>query len=292
MYSIVLMAAMTATTEAPGLGDVWSKKCFWEACWPARYGWNSCGPGYSAYYPASYNSCCGCGGSYHHWPVVHNYSCHGHLGWQPGFTSCHGWHAGCGGCYGGGGCGGNWNHTIRSCGCGGGYYNCYGGGNNGGLYTGVGYAGFGAYGNFGLYNTLPIVAAPVYDTPLFNAQPVETRPIEVRPIEIKPIEVKPMKTTAPIESKASVLVRVPAEAKVYIDGNLMKSTSTERIFTSPALEPGESFYYTIRVVVEKGGKTYEDIRRVSVRAGEKSNLAFDKLSDRIRDDRAVAEASK
>jgi uncharacterized protein (TIGR03000 family) len=274
MYSIVLMAAMTSTTEAPSFGDVWAKHCFWECCLPARYGWVACGPGYSAYYPASYTSCygygCGCGGCY---------------------SSCYGCYGGCwGSCY--GGCGG-WHHA-----CYGGYYNCYGGGGWAAPWAGVGYSGFGAYGNFGNYNTIPVYAAPVYAAPGMDGRPIETKPIDNPPaqakpiIEIKPSRIEPLKTMA-APAKASVVVRVPQNAKVYIDGNLMHSNSTERKFTSPAIEAGESFYYTIRVVVEKDGKEVEDVRRVPVKAGEVSHLAFDNLFDRVRPaERTIVDANR
>lgn len=288
MYSLVLMAAMTTTPETAGFGDTWAKHCFWESCLPARYGWVACGPGYHAYYPASYTSCCGFGGghSFHH----HN-SCHGC------YSSCHGcWGQGHG-CWGqgyGGGCGSN--HA-----CGGGYYNCYGGGGQN-IFSGIGYAGFGAYGNFGNYGTVPVYGAPYaipnYGTPvqaeprMIEARPADVKPIEVKPIEIKPIEIKPLKTQAE-PAKAAVIVRVPNGAKVYIDGNLMHSTAAERTFTTPAIEPGSNFYYTVRVVVEQNGKPVEDIRKVSVRAGEISRPDFDNLFDRIRpDDRTIVDSNR
>ncbi len=311
MYSVVLMAAMTSTAEAPSFGDIWAKHCFWECCLPARYGWVPCGPGYSAIYPASYTSCNGWGGGWGHgW------------GWGHGCSSCYGCggcYGGCGGCWGGcygcgcGGCYGyGWNHA-----CGGGYYNCYGGGP---AFTnpmaGVGYSGFGAYGNFGNYNSMPYVAAPVYDTPAFGGRPLDVpnqtpgTPIPAptepgRPIkDIKPMRIEPLKTFTPsvtpntptsstTRTKASVVVRVPEKAKVFIDGNLMQSTSTERKFTSPTIAAGESFYYTIRVVIEKDGKEVADTRRVTVKAGETSRLSFDNLFDRTRpEERTIVDANK
>jgi len=281
MYSIVLMAAMTTAPDTAAFGDTWSKHCFWESCLPARYGWVACGPGYSAYYPASYTSCCGFGGQHFH---HHQSSCHGCS------SACHGCYSSCHGC---GSC---WGGASHYSGCGGGYYSCYGGGTN--IFSGIGYSGFGAYGNFGNYGTVPVYAAP-YAVPMFNnAAPVEVRPMEARPIdskpiiEIKPIDVKPLKTMAE-PAKAAVVVRVPTGAKVYIDGNLMQSRSAERTFTTPAIEPGNSYYYTLRVVVEKDGKEVEDVRRVSVKAGEISRLDFDNLFDRVRpEERVIVDSNR
>jgi uncharacterized protein (TIGR03000 family) len=264
MYSLMLLTAMTTTPEASGFGDVWAKHCFWECCLPARYGWVDCGPGYAAYYPASYTSCCGIGG-------------------YGGGYGTGGYGCGCyGGCMGGG--------------CIGGYYNCYGGGGGawGNIWAGIGYAGFGAYGNYGAYNTLPYYSAPVYATPLFEPRPVEVKPPSPpKPGEKKkdfePLEIRPIKTMNN-SVEAAIVVNVPPEAKVFINDHLMRSQSTERTFKSPAIEPGATYFYTLRVVVEKDGKPVEDVRRVTVKAGEVSRLSFDNLFDRVRpEERTIAD---
>lgn len=260
MYSVVLLTAMTTTAEAPSFGDIWAKKCFWECCWPARYGWVPCGGGLP-YYPTPYY---GCGGHYHH----HHHACHG-----------------CGACYGCGGWGygrgygcGGWGH-----GCWSPSYGCYGGGV---IYSGIGYAGFGAYGNYGMYGTVPYYGAPAFAPPPVKIiQPTNgDTQLEVKPIPVT----KPLVETITPNGTASILLRVPAEAKVFIDNHPMKSTSTERLFTSPELEPGKNYFYTIRVVIEKDGKPVEESRRVVIRAGEISRLAFDSPSNPRDDGRAIA----
>jgi uncharacterized protein (TIGR03000 family) len=255
MYSVILLTTMTATAEAPSFGDIWAKKCFWECCWPARYGWVPCGGGLP-YYPTPYY---GCVGGHHH------------------YHTCYG----CGACYGcvGFGYGHGWGYGH---GCWSPSYSCYGGGV---IYAGVGYAGFGAYGNYGMYGAVPYIGAPAFAPPIQIIHPAnggtqqETKPIPA---------VKPLVEAITPNGTASILMKVPAEAKVFIDNYQMKSTSAERLFTSPELEPGKNYFYTIRVVVEKDGKPVEDSRRVVIRAGETSRIAFDRL-DRPGDDyRAIA----
>lgn len=250
MYSVILLTAMT-TAEAPSFGDMWAKHCFWECCWPARYGWVPCGGGLP-YYPTPYYSCHGCG-------YFHYNSCHG--------CGCYGWGYGYGyaGCLSLGGC---WSPC----------YSCYGGGSGSGIYQGVGYAGFSAYGNFGNYGMVPYIGAPAFAPPVISVQPVgNSTQLESKPVPSRP-QVELNRT-----GTASIVVKVPAEAKVFVNDYQMKSTSTERSFTSPELDRGRDYYYTIRVAVEKNGKTVEDSRRVLIRAGETSSLAFDNL-DRPRDD--------
>jgi uncharacterized protein (TIGR03000 family) len=165
-----------------------------------------------------------------------------------------------------------------------------------GLYAGIGYHGFGAYGNFGIYGTMPVFGAPVYSTPNFPDPRSGYQPgFELLPVGPKPVEeLRPpeKKSSALPDTRAAIVVTLPSDAKVYIDGNLMKSTSTERIFTSPTLEPGEAYYYTLRVVAVKDGKEVEAIRRVSVRAGETSRISLETAFDRPRSsDRTIVDVS-
>ncbi|MCS6850462.1 MAG: TIGR03000 domain-containing protein [Gemmataceae bacterium] len=85
MYSVVLMAALTSATEAPGF-------C-WRSC-----GWGCYGYGCHAWYGC--HSWCGCYGWGHGWCGSYGWGhgwC-GHYGWH-GCYACHGSY-GCYGCYG------------------------------------------------------------------------------------------------------------------------------------------------------------------------------------------------
>jgi uncharacterized protein (TIGR03000 family) len=75
-------------------------------------------------------------------------------------------------------------------------------------------------------------------------------------------------------AKAKLLVEVPADAKLYIDDQLMKSTTAQRTFNTPMLDEGQSYYYILRAEVVREGKTYQDTKRVIVRAGEQVRTTF------------------
>jgi uncharacterized protein (TIGR03000 family) len=84
-------------------------------------------------------------------------------------------------------------------------------------------------------------------------------------------------TAAPVMHKAesaaaTIVVALPAEAKLTIDDNATTSTSERRVFVSPTLEAGQEYYYTLKA--EFNGQTKTE--RVTVRAGEevKVNIAF------------------
>jgi uncharacterized protein (TIGR03000 family) len=183
----------------------------------------------------------------------------GHHGCNGGcYGGCYG---GCsGGCYGGcyGGCNGgchgghhghrghHGHHRNHGChGCNGGCYGGCWGGCYGGC-TGVVYSGCcGCTGGYvGCYGT---------------------------PAEPKKEQREKISADAP----ATIVVKLPAQAKLTIDGAATTSTSEERVFATPALPAGQDFYYTFKATVVREGRPIASEQRVRVRAGEKTPVMFD-----------------
>jgi uncharacterized protein (TIGR03000 family) len=99
---------------------------------------------------------------------------------------------------------------------------------------------------------------------------------------IVPTPEKAPKPTPEKESavgKAKLIVQVPADAKLYIDDQLMKTTSSKRVFNTPALQRGQQYYYILRAEVLRDGKTYKETKRVLVRAGQEIRATFPQLED-------------
>jgi uncharacterized protein (TIGR03000 family) len=71
-----------------------------------------------------------------------------------------------------------------------------------------------------------------------------------------------------------VLVQLPPDAKLYVDGRLVNLTPDIRNVLTPALVPGEEYYYTVKAEATRDGKTVEETRRLVVRAGEVSRVDF------------------
>jgi uncharacterized protein (TIGR03000 family) len=67
-------------------------------------------------------------------------------------------------------------------------------------------------------------------------------------------------------------VTLPADAKLTIDGRPTVSTSETRVFESPSLTPGKTFYYMLKATVDRGGKTETVTKKVAVRAGEDTQV--------------------
>lgn len=79
---------------------------------------------------------------------------------------------------------------------------------------------------------------------------------------------------APVPAPAIIIVNLPAQATLRVDGYLTRSTSAVRTFASPALEPGKDYRYTLSAELVRNGRKVADTQRVSVRAGEQTKVRF------------------
>ncbi len=201
MYSLVLMAALTAGSATPD--------CHRCGCWGGGYGYG----------------CCGCYG---------------------GWGGCYG----CWGCFGG------------CFGCFGGCYGCWGG------YGGYGYGGVGMAYPGSVYPggmMAPGAATPGAATPYEQLPPAK--------------DGKDKKNGTTLDTtKAKLVVELPANAKLFIDDMPMKNATGVRSFNTPSLEPGQAYYYMVRVETVREGKTVSETRRVVVRAGQVARADFKDLA--------------
>lgn len=188
--------------------------------------------------------------------------CHGCWGSRNGCwggRSCHGCAASCAGCYGwaaGAGCAGCWGGGLGCSGCYGtgchGWGSCYGGcaGCYGSRYGCVAYGCYGAgYGYSCLGSGCAgdgcggvVVGAVSYETPISLA-------------------------AAPVSRSATIVVELPAEAKLYVDGYLSKQTTAIRTIATPELDSGTEYTYTLKAEMIRDGQVVTQTRQVSFRAG-------------------------
>jgi uncharacterized protein (TIGR03000 family) len=73
---------------------------------------------------------------------------------------------------------------------------------------------------------------------------------------------------------ARITVKVPENARLWVDNVSCPLTSNERSFKTPSLVPGQQYYYTLRIEVEKDGVTVSENRRVFIAAGQEINVDF------------------
>ena len=85
-------------------------------------------------------------------------------------------------------------------------------------------------------------------------------------------------TVSSIPARATVVVRLPADATLYADGRPLTLTSAERRFVTPVLPPGMNYHYIFRVEYIRDGETITQSRRVPVRAGGQFSVEFSDLA--------------
>jgi uncharacterized protein (TIGR03000 family) len=175
-----------------------------------------------------------------------------------------------GGCSGGGACTGYVAHGGGySCGGGGG--GCHGGGHrflggmmhrghgcHGGGYGGCtgGYAGYSCTGGGGCTG---------------GHKAPEGKPGE----ELKKMpKEEEKKKTGMAPAPATLIVSLPADAKLIIDETTTTSTSSERVFVSPVLTPGTDYNYTLKAEVVRNGKPVKVEEKVVVRAGQETRVTL------------------
>jgi uncharacterized protein (TIGR03000 family) len=231
MYSIVMVAAMTAAPETPD---------FFFKCG----GCHGC-QGYSC------GGCCG------------GYSCGGCCG---GYS--------CGGCCGGYGCGGCWGcHgfvTTHSCmGCSG-CYGCYGGYAMGGCC-----GGYAVPAATGVYVAPPPPGGPSTPAmpPMKDGKGTAGEGISAPDV---PIAINSLPST-----RGQVVVRVPADAKLFADGKATTLGGAERVFQTPELTSGRDFQYTLKVEIPEGTETKTVSKQVVVRAGHRTVVDFTAAAEAV-----------
>lgn len=181
-----------------------------------------------------------------------------------------------GGCY-GGGCYGS--------GCYGGYGGCYGG------CYGMGYGGCrgyaigwgGGYGRgyvlggaswMGGYAYSPMMSG--YGTPMVLGNAALGSGGTTQSFFYNP-------DNANRTNEATIIVHLPAEAALTIDGQPTQSTSGTRTFTSPPLEPGKTYSYTLRAEMNRDGRLQNVKRTIDVQAGQPTEVTLN-FNDGNRDE--------
>lgn len=273
MYSLVMMAAMTAAPDVPQEflchvnpsrygGGPWLKHCFFDCCLPARYGWVNCWNKGFGYYPGASRGFCGsCVASYGHFynaPACCGSTCGyggpscgtGSCGRGYGFGGSHGgllkfhglndWGIGCKPAY--------WTNVA---GCPPhvtcppyAYYTqknpCCTYGHfafDSGLIghsAGIGYAGFGGYGNFGFYGAVSVQHPPtVADIPRY--QPQDFQHYEPRPYVPSREYVAPGYVPAPFSGNPMSVPEAPEVPKS--PGSLLPTPAPRTNEIPPIVNP-------------------------------------------------------
>jgi uncharacterized protein (TIGR03000 family) len=74
--------------------------------------------------------------------------------------------------------------------------------------------------------------------------------------------------------RATIVVHLPANAKLSVDGKATRSTSTTRRFVSPPLEAGQSYHYVFKAEAPRDGEPATVSKRVDVQAGQTREITL------------------
>ncbi len=280
MYSLVLMSAMsTAPNTADFNGyfrDLFNRNgcsgctgC--DGCsGAAKY---SCsGGGCCGSNSASCNGCCGGSGLFSGERIRSFFNptnCTGCCGGSAAYASgcCGGSMAYASGCCGGSMAYSNFSMPVQS-------------------YTPMFNGGLSCYG--GPVVTTPVPAYESYPAmPGFNVPPpmsIPYAPPEVAPpsaIERTGFGPRPPATVTSasnMANRATVIVRLPADAMLLADGTALKMTGTERKFMTPELPAGMEFTYKFTAEYERNGDVVSVSKKVVVRPGSMAMVEFADLT--------------
>lgn len=79
---------------------------------------------------------------------------------------------------------------------------------------------------------------------------------------------------------AVVSIALPADAKLYVDGQLTRTIDKAvRTFSTPDLENGQEYRYTMKAEVIRDGVVQSETKTVIVKAGAEIRESFDSLND-------------
>ncbi len=125
-------------------------------------------------------------------------------------------------------------------------------------------------------NDLPVPSL-LPDEPAMPSQPEEPGgPAGAPPAPAPPAPVEPG-PSARLKSEGTqglIAVRVPEEARVFINGLETKSRGRYREYVSYGLKPGFTYKYEIRAEITRRGRLVENTRTVYLTAGARKQVAF------------------
>ncbi len=237
MYELILMAALGSGSAGPAWCGSFGMPVVYSGCYGSGcYGW-------------------GCYGS---WPVS----------------------SGCWGTWTTGGC---WGSVPQN-------FGCYG-------------SGWGTAVNLGCYGSSPVVSGPYRPYPTEGViSPPEAEDVVIQdsggetasssaapvvstdrtakaPPARQAYEAKESESIGSPEelsgpARATLVVHLPAEARVTVNDAVTRLTSDTRTFVSPPLPRGQDYHYTLKAELTRNGRTLTTTRRVTVRAGEEKQVTL------------------
>jgi uncharacterized protein (TIGR03000 family) len=75
-------------------------------------------------------------------------------------------------------------------------------------------------------------------------------------------------------NSATLIVKLPADARLTIDDQPTRSSNTPRVFVTPPLQPNHEYTYHLKVSVMRDGKEVTEAKDAKVRAGQRTEVSI------------------
>src|SRR5260221_409257 len=177
-------------------------------------------------------------------------------------------HGGYGSC---GSSGGSWG-SYGSYGSSGYAVSCYSSGGSWGSSGGSWGSSGGSWGSSGGSWGGGYYSAPSYSAPATAPAPPSAPMAPSVPTPPPPAGGPP--GTTYYQDAGYLLVSVPADAKVYVNGRATTSIGGDRQYVSRGLENGQRYSYEVRAEVVRDGKTVTETKVAQLTAGSQASLMF------------------
>jgi len=119
----------------------------------------------------------------------------------------------------------------------------------------------------GYYTYAPPVAVPVISS---EASPVAVA-VNSIPAATRSMYYNPSNSA---NRPATVLVHVPENTTLLVNGKRSRSTSSTHLFYSPPLESGKNYRYDFEARMDRDGQTVKAHKRVEVGAGDRHEISI------------------
>jgi len=134
-------------------------------------------------------------------------------------------------------------------------------------------SGAGCFGNgmqMPSYPSYPSI--PSTNVPMVPSGP----PMVMPPEQAQPRAIPPENATFKLNegNRATVIVKLPADAKLYAEGRPLNLSSGERKFTTPPLPSDREAVYNFRIEYSRDGELVTQSKKLTVKAGGVSYLEF------------------
>ncbi len=99
------------------------------------------------------------------------------------------------------------------------------------------------------------------------------------PVMTIPVAPTPKPSSDGSSMSANLKFNVPADAKLYVDGQLAPGNGTERAFYTPTLEPRKEYFYEVYAERTVDGKLVAtNKKKVVVESGKSITIEFEELT--------------